>query len=111
MSSIKTTALGTLLLAALATSSAAFAEDLTFTVHNHSSTDVVEFYASPVDVHDWEEDILDVDVLAAGESAEVTIADGRTQCTYDVRFVFEGGAVVDREGEDLCKTGSFTISD
>ena len=71
MSPLKTTALGGLLLAALATSSAAFAEDLTFTVHNNSSEDVIQFFASPADVNDWEEDILDVDVLEAGLEASV----------------------------------------
>ena len=41
----------------------------------------------------------------------MTIADGRTQCEYDLRFVFEDGDVVEDGGIDLCETGSYTLHD
>jgi hypothetical protein len=95
----------------LALSTSAMAEDLTFSLHNNSSYVVMEFYASPVDVGDWEEDILGEQVLGSGESGTVTIGDGRTQCEYDLRFVFEDGDVVERSGVDLCETESYTLTD
>jgi hypothetical protein len=95
----------------LLVSTSALAEDLTFTLHNRSSFVVVEFYASPVDVGDWEEDILGREVLGSGESGRVTIADGRSQCEYDLRFVFDDGDVLDRGGVDLCETESYTLTD
>lgn len=98
-------------LALMAASAPAFAEDLELTLSNESSYVVVEFYASPSDVGDWEEDILGTDVLGSDESVEVTIADGRTQCDYDLRFVFDDGDVVDRGGVDLCETESYTLTD
>ncbi|WP_395792198.1 hypothetical protein [Aquimonas sp.] len=92
-------------------SASAKAEDLTFTLTNNSSFVVVEFYASPSDVGEWEEDILGTGVLGSGEYSQITIGDGREQCEYDLRFVFDDGDVVDRGGVNLCETGSYTLTD
>jgi hypothetical protein len=89
----------------------AVAQDLAFTLHNKSSYHVIEFYTSPSEVDDWEEDVLGDDILRAGRSLRITIADGRTQCVYDVRFVFDDGDEVEDHGIDLCETGSYTIRD
>ncbi|MGL5061224.1 MAG: hypothetical protein ACRC62_14725, partial [Microcoleus sp.] len=43
--------------------------------------------ASPPSVNDWEEDILGRDVLLSGESATITIQDGREDCLYDFKGV------------------------
>ena len=97
--------------AALALSSApALAEDLVFLFDNQSSTAVLELYASPSDVRSWEEDILGQDVLPSGEAVRVTIADGREQCGYDLRIVFDDGEVLENT-TDLCETGSYTVTD
>ncbi|HEX9857646.1 MAG TPA: hypothetical protein VGA75_04765 [Paracoccaceae bacterium] len=87
----------------------AFAEDLAFTLSNNSGVDLVEFYASPVGVANWEEDILGGAVLTSGASGEVTIADGRDVCDYDLRMVFADGDVLEETG-NLCETGSYTIN-
>lgn len=87
------------------------AQDLQFELNNRSSYTVMEFYASPSDVGEWEDDILGADVLGAGDSMGITIADARTQCEYDLRFVFDDGDVVERGGVDLCETGSYTLTD
>jgi hypothetical protein len=100
--------------AALAASALAFAaapaqaEDVHFLLINQSGYDLYEFYASPTDVSSWEEDILGADILATGESVEVIIADGRTQCDYDLRMVFEDGDVLE-DTVNVCETGSYTI--
>lgn len=90
--------------------SVAQAEDLVFMLDNRSSYTVTEFYASPSDVDDWEEDILGSGTLAAGDATRVTIADGREQCEYDLRLVFEDGDVL-TDRTNLCDTGSYTVSD
>jgi hypothetical protein len=96
--------------ALVAFSTTAAAEDLVFTLNNHSTFSVIEFHASPNDVANWEDDILGQDILAAGDSVEVTIADGRGQCEYDLRFKFEDGDVIERPGVNLCDTGSYTLT-
>ena len=110
--SIKQTIRSLVLLSALAIGANAYAtEDLIFTLNNESSYVVVEVYASPNDVEDWEEDILGQDVLGSEESVRITIADAREQCEYDLRFVFEDGDVLERPSVDLCETNSYTLTD
>jgi len=100
-----------LLFALAAVSTQVAAEDLVFDFHNESSYVVMEFYASPTDVENWEEDILGEGVLGSGESTEITIADGREQCEYDFRIVVEGDIVVERAAIDLCELGEYTLTD
>ncbi|MEO4001590.1 hypothetical protein [Mesorhizobium sp. CAU 1732] len=99
-----------LTLSLLATAIPAQADDLVFMLDNQSSYSIVEFYASPSDVGNWEDDILGTDVMASGDSGRVTIADGREQCEYDLRIVFEDGDVTE-DTTDLCETGSYTVTD
>jgi len=105
-------AAGALALAGMLTGAGtAVAEDLFLALENSSSAAVVEFYTSPSDVNEWEEDVLGVDVLGPGEAVDVTIADGRTQCFYDLRFVFSDNTVFEDHNVDLCETGSYMLSD
>jgi len=89
----------------------AHADDLVFMLDNQSSTAIDQFYASPVDVNDWKEDILGQDILEAGNFARITIKDGRDVCTYDLKIVFIDGEELDEPGIDLCETGSYTVTD
>jgi len=88
----------------------AMAEDLEFLFENNSSFAIVELYASPSNVGEWEEDILDRDILDAGESARVSIRDGRRTCEYDLKIVFDDGDEI-TDTTDLCETGSYRVDD
>lgn len=105
-----------MVLAGLALASAfavapAYAEDLVFMLDNKTSGDINEFYVSAVDVDNWEEDILGQDVLSAGNFARITIADGKSVCEYDLKFVFADGEEMEERAINLCETGSYTVSD
>lgn len=89
----------------------ALAEDLVFILDNQSSAAIVEFYTSPVDVGDWESDLLEGGRIGAGSIAEITIADDRAQCAYDFRIVFEDGAVLEDGNIDLCESDEYTVTD
>lgn len=103
------------ILAALAVfiyaSATAQAEDLTFTLKNGTKSVLTRFYTSPVGVNEWEDDVFGEQVLEPGESIDITIADGRSVCRYDMRFEFEEGSNLDttQDRQDLCKLGSYTI--
>lgn len=99
------------LTAAILTTTAAQAEDLVFTLTNGTSSVLTRFYTSPVGVDDWEEDVFGRDVLGPGESVQLTIADGRTVCEYDMRFEFEENSDLDttEDTQNLCELGSYTI--
>lgn len=81
----------------------ALAEDLKFELVNNSSYVVTNFYTSPATTDNWEEDVLGTDILDAGQSVEITIADGSDQCVYDMKFSAKGADDLVVPGIDLCK--------
>ena len=91
---------------------------VTFTLVNNTSRTLLEFYASPPSTDDWEEDILGVDVLPPGESVDITIDDGRTDCNYDFKGVLaaaEDGSVGEgaliQSGVSVCDGGTYEYSE
>lgn len=87
----------------------AVAGDVSFTLNNATSVDLMEFYASPISAESWEDDILGENILAAGQSAVVMINDERG-CDYDIKAVFaDGDEVVDQI--DICAAAEYTISE
>ena len=95
---------------ALCLSAPAQAEDLVFTLKNGTNSVLNNFYASPVGVANWEDDIFGRQALAPGESMQITIADGRRVCEYDMRFEFQGDDLdTTTDTQDLCELGEYTI--
>ena len=88
-----------------------YAEDLVFTLKNGTKSVLTNFYTSPVGVDKWEDDVFGKQVLNPGETMEITIADGRKVCKYDMRFEFEEGSnlATTEDTQDLCAMGSYTI--
>ena len=89
----------------------AMAEDLKFKLTNNSSRGIDNFYTSPSNTDSWQEDVLGEDTIPPGQTDEITIADGSTQCVYDMRFIFEDKQEFVEKGIDLCKLGEYTLSD
>ncbi|MGX5722671.1 hypothetical protein [Shinella zoogloeoides] len=89
----------------------AAAEDLVFELRNGTNSTLTAFYTSPVGEDRWEEDVFGDQVLEPGETIEVTIADGRDVCEYDMRFEFSEDSALDTttDTQNLCALGSYTI--
>jgi hypothetical protein len=98
-------------LALVALPGLAMAEDLKFSLINNSARAIKNFYTSPTTTTDWQEDVLGEDTIAPGQTDAITIADGSTQCVYDMRFVMDDGAEAIEKGIDLCKLAEYTLSD
>lgn len=88
----------------------AHAEDLKFTLQNKSSSPLVEFYVESTELNHWGENILSSSI-DSGESGDVTIADGKTTCSYGIRGVFADGSTLEQENLNLCEMGSYTYTD
>jgi hypothetical protein len=104
----KTMLTGLLLTAALAVP--ARAQDVQYELINDSSYTLMEFYTSAESDPNWGPDILGANVLPAGSSGTVTIADGGTECVYDIMMVFDSGETLE-DSVDICQLASYTISD
>lgn len=100
---------GTMTAIALATT--AQAEDLVFTLKNDTNSILTHFYTSPVGVSDWEDDVFGEQVLEPGQAIELTIADGRDVCEYDMRFEFDENSNLEtlEAKQDLCQLSSYTV--
>ena len=90
--------------------SPSLAEDLIFTLTNTTSLDITGFYTSPTDVENWEEDVFNGGALASGDSSEITIADGRSQCDYDLKVLFEDGDEL-TDSANLCDMSEYVVSE
>ena len=102
----------------LAPEAKAQTESVTFTLINNTSRVLEEFYASPPSTSDWEEDILGVDVLAPGESTEITIDDGREDCNYDFKGVLGpsddgsvGRGALIQSSVSVCDGGTYSYTE
>lgn len=95
-----------------AVAGAAHADDLVFTLKNGTGSVLNNFYTSPVGVDKWEDDVFGNQVLEPGESMEITIADGRSVCEYDMRFEFQGDDLdTTTDTQNLCELGTYTINE
>ena len=87
-----------------------FAQDIEYLLINNTSHTVIEFYTSPSDSHSWDEDLLGYSVLHPGQQGIVLIADGQTQCEYDLLFVFDDGSEL-ADSVDICRLNSYELVD
>jgi hypothetical protein len=80
-------------------------------IHNESSYDIIEFYASNTGTSSWEEDILGRDILPSGHSVLINIDDGTGYCKYDFLAVFEDGDEVVSADNNVCELTDFRFTD
>jgi hypothetical protein len=100
--------LGTMALL-LVVSSPAYAEDLDFTLVNDTGVTIAELFVSPVKVKDWQENILDVDMLEDGEEAEVSFSRDEDTCVWDLMIKDTEGTSVTWKNIDLCEYAIITL--
>ena len=90
--------------------SPAYAAPQDFTLVNNSGHTVVTLNVSPTAEDEWGPDILGVEVLANGESAEVTFDPGADHCHYDIRATYSDGDTGDWRNINLCETTTITLT-
>ena len=81
---------------------------------NHTSYDMVGFYASNVDAGSWEENILinnNISPLQPGQRLNVNVDDGTGHCIFDFKAAFDNGSSAVRRRLDVCRTNSWTVID
>ena len=78
-------------------------------VVNNTGRTIWRFYGSPVNVNNWEEDILGSNTLPSGQSVNVDFADGRTICNYDMRAEFQDGTALVKNNVNVCRVSSVSF--
>lgn len=100
--------LGALVASALAT--AAWAAQQDFEIVNNTGQAILTLNVSPSDEASWGPDILGVDILAAGERADVTFDNAEERCEWDLRVTYEDGDTGAWQGINLCETTVVELS-
>ena len=78
---------------------------------NASSYNIVEFHASNINRHSYEENILNNRIIRPGESIVVDLNDGTDMCQFDFLTVMSNGAKVEKKDVDVCQLETYTIND
>lgn len=81
-----------------------------FTLVNNTGHIVATLNVSPTGDDQWGPDILGRDVLANGESAQITFPRGETQCQWDIRATYDDGDTTDARGVNLCELTTVTLT-
>ena len=78
---------------------------------------VARVYQSAMGVSDpsdqyWSDNLMPAGyVLASGYEVDVLIADGQTNCEYDIKAVWDDGSEYEESGADLCELGEWAFTD
>jgi hypothetical protein len=88
----------------------AFAAPQDFRIVNHTGQVVMTLNVSPTGDDEWGPDILGVDVLANGESADISFDRDEDKCHWDLRVTYEDGDTGDWRNINLCETTEVELS-
>ncbi len=80
------------------------------TLVNNTGHTVMTLNVSPSESDEWGPDILGADVLANGQSAQVSFERGQDQCNWDLRATYDDGDTTDARGVNLCELTTVTLT-
>jgi hypothetical protein len=83
--------------------------DDNFTVTNQTGHVLTTLNVSPTGEASWGPDILGRDVLANGESAEITFGRDENRCFWDIRATYDDGGETVAMNQNLCELDSLTM--
>jgi hypothetical protein len=80
-----------------------------FVLHNETGVEIHELYVSPTTTDDWEEDVLGVDTLPAGDSVKITFEDREHRAKWDLKVVDGKGNSIEWESLNLVEISDVTL--
>lgn len=80
-----------------------------FVLHNETGVEIYELYVSPSTTDEWEEDVLGVDTLAAGDSVKITFEDRDHRAKWDLKVVDGKGNSIEWKSLNLIEISDVTL--
>jgi hypothetical protein len=80
-----------------------------FRIHNLSSIPIVRLYVSSSGTNDWEEDVLQSNILEPGQVYRLNFGNEAQGCMHDLKAIFRNGAVVEEREVNLCQVTDFNF--
>jgi hypothetical protein len=93
----------------LMAASSVIAGDQDFILVNQTGLTIDQFYCSPSESKDWEEDVLGTDVLENGEKVEINFSREETARAWDLLIVDEDGDKIYWEEIDLLEAETIIL--
>lgn len=87
----------------------ALAGDQDFRVKNKTGYVISEVYVSSSNTEDWEEDVMEADVLGDGDHVDIEFERGTKGCSFDLKVVYDDGTPAIWNGLDLCTVSTVTL--
>jgi hypothetical protein len=78
-----------------------------FNLMNQSGRVIEQFFASPSSQQDWGPDRLGNDVVQAGATYAIRLPVG--ECSYDLRWVWQGGQSQERRNVNTCAMNNYVV--
>lgn len=79
------------------------------TILNSTGYTISEIYISPSDTNDWEEDVLDIDILPDGNDVRIDFRRAADTCDWDLKVVYDDGDEAVWDNLDLCEDWHFEL--
>lgn len=102
-------ALSLILIVAAGSASAAPQDDLAFILHNRTGVDVKSLYAAPSQSGEWQDELLQGEMLFDGENADISIPRGASTEKWDLKLVDRQGASLVWPAIDFSKSSEVTL--
>lgn len=88
---------------------ASIAQNRVVGIVNHSMYPIIAVFGSNVNRNDWEENILNGDVIYSGQTRYINFYDGTNHCFFDFKAVVSTGQYVVRESVNVCSISYWHI--
>lgn len=82
---------------------------LDFKLVNKTGLTIVELYVSPAKDDEWGDDVLGLDVLKNGESADIEFSPKARICSWDLKIIDEDKDSVEWTNLNLCEANEITL--
>jgi len=80
----------------------ALAAQQDFTLENNTGYTIEQVFVSAASSRDWEEDVMGWDILADGESVEISFSSAEDACLFDLKVIYDDGEEAMWDRLDLC---------
>jgi len=92
-----------------AVSGSALASDADFKLVNRTGYQIDSVFVSPHASKSWGKDIIGSDVLAAGNSVEISFPHGGSACNFDIKVAYKDGDTAEWGNVDLCQYETISL--
>lgn len=90
---------------------AAVAQDRNVRIHNNTDVTLYRFYSTNSGAERWGSDVMGSSTLPPGSSMRLNFDNSFGYCEFDFKAEFSDGAVLQRNGVNVCEIGDYSYTE